>query len=185
MARRKPTTHRRAAKRQRWLGAGVAVVVVGVAMLLILTNGDEDGDGEDAVGPDPVLGVQYVNFDGSTGTLDRYVGEPLVVNFFASWCTPCLAELPEFEAVAQTVAGDVTFVGLNLQEPPEAGLAVIEQTGITYDVARDPDGSLFTAFEALGMPTTVFIDADGKVARVWSGQLSGQALTDLIEELLL
>ncbi len=183
MARRQPTTHRRAAKRQRWLGAGVAVVVVGVAALLILANGDEDGG--DAVGPDPALGVQYVNFDGSTGTLDRYLGEPLVVNFFASWCTPCLAELPEFEAVAQNVAGQVTFVGLNLSDPPEAGLAVIEQTGITYDVARDPDGSLFTAFEALGMPTTVFIDADGKVARAWSGQLSGPALTDLIDELLL
>jgi thiol-disulfide isomerase/thioredoxin len=125
-----------------------------------------------------------VQFDGSFDTLERYVGQPLVVNFFASWCAPCLAELPEFERVHRRLEGEVTFVGLNLQDPADSGRAVVARTGITYDVARDPDGLVFTAFEAFAMPTTVFIDAAGQVVQVWSGQLNGEMLEERIEELL-
>lgn len=186
----RPEATRPRGSRSRWAVAlaSLAIAVTGV-VLVVVSGGGSNSDSTAVAGPDPdpdpALGVLYTNFDGTTATLEAFVGEPLVVNFFASWCTPCLAELPEFEAVAQSLDGRVRFVGLNLQDRPETGLAVIEQTGITYDVARDPDGSVFTAFEALGMPTTVFIDGGGQVRQVWSGQLTGDALAELIDELLL
>lgn len=100
-------------------------------------------------------------------------------------CTPCLAELPGFERVGQDLQGQVGFSGVNLQDSVRAGQRVVEQTGITYTVARDPDGKLFQSFGAVAMPTTVFIDADGKVVAVNSGELSADELRDRIDNVLL
>jgi thiol-disulfide isomerase/thioredoxin len=122
---------------------------------------------------------------GGGGSLADYRGRPLVVNFFAAWCFPCLAELPGFERVHQTVGDRVAFVGLNLQDRAEDGRAVVARTGITYDVGRDPDGDLFRAFGAVTMPTTAFVDAEGRVVEVYGGELTAEALRAKIEDLLL
>lgn len=61
----------------------------------------------------------------------------------------------------------------------------MEQTGITYDLARDPDGSAFVHFGAVAMPTTVFIDADGRVVEVHPGEISASQLRSRIDRLLL
>lgn len=76
-------------------------------------------------------------------------------------------------------------MGVNLQDRREDGLAVIDQTGVTYDIARDPDGSLFQAFGAFAMPTTVFVDADGNVVDLHSGEISAGDLAERIDRLLL
>ncbi len=123
--------------------------------------------------------------DGSTASLADYRGTPVVVNFFASRCAPCLAELRGFERIHQDLDGQVAFLGVNLQDRREDGLAVIDQTGVTYDIARDPDGSLFQAFGAFAMPTTVFVDADGNVVDLHSGEISAGDLAERIDRLLL
>lgn len=61
----------------------------------------------------------------------------------------------------------------------------MQQTGVTYDIARDADGSLFRRFGAVAMPTTVFLDAQGRVLDVHSGEISAGALADRIDDLLL
>lgn len=164
------------------MAAVALLVTIGV---LWFAGGDTTRSDATSGGVDPALEVPFTQFDGQVGTLDAYVGTPIVVNFFASWCTPCIAELPRFEAVHQEFGDRVEFVGLNLQDDRDAGLAVIAQTGISYDVGRDPQGAVFTSFEGFAMPTTVFIDAGGRVVEVWSGELSGAALRERIEEVLL
>jgi thiol-disulfide isomerase/thioredoxin len=164
------------------LGAGAAVVV---------STSRDDAEVVERVGAEPSgtpaggLSTPFVGFDGTPGTLERYIGTPIVVNFFASWCTPCLAELPGFERVHHEVGEAVRFVGLNLADDPAAGRAIVEQAGITYDVARDPDGDVFAALGAIAMPATVFVDADGRVLEVHGGELSAGALAERIEALLL
>ncbi|MFN2504934.1 MAG: TlpA family protein disulfide reductase [Acidimicrobiales bacterium] len=123
--------------------------------------------------------------DGSSASFEKYRGRPLVVNFFASWCAPCLAEMPGFERTSQDLSGRVAFLGLNLQDSPEAGRRVVERTGITYDVARDPSGSLFQSFGAIAMPTTVLLDANGQVVDLISGEISARSLRERIDKALL
>lgn len=177
-------TRSRADGRGRWLWLAAGLVAAAVIGWVLVSVGNEPSNAEVAAA-DAALAVPIVRFDGTEDSLESYAGQHMVVNFFASWCAPCLAELPEFEQVHQDLAGEVTFVGLNIQDPPEAGLAVIDQTGITFEVARDPNGEVFTAFGAMGMPTTVFIDDDGRVVEVFSGVLPGEALLERIEEFLL
>lgn len=107
--------------------------------------------------------------------------QPLVVNYWASWCVPCLAEMPGFERVYQQHQGEVAFLGINLADDPRAAEAVRERTGITYPVARDAEASAFEAFGAFGMPTTVFISPEGGIVELYTGELFAEALAERID----
>lgn len=163
--------------RGRWAwGALVAVVVVAAIAVFAATGSEQD----EPIGP-PVPEVMLQGFDSGTVSLDDFAGQPLVVNFWASWCVPCLAEMPGFERVHQQHQGEVAFLGVNLADDPGAAEAVLEQTGITYPVARDPDGSAFEVFQAFGMPTTVFISPQGTIVELYTGELSAEALAERID----
>lgn len=170
-------------RRVRYVVVSVAIATAaGAAALLAGTGGGDDSDATTGNGR---VGSEFELLDGGTATFADYRGTPLVVNFFASWCPPCLAEMPDFEDVHQDLEGQVAFLGLNVQDDVDGGRRLVEQTGISYDVGRDPDGALFQGFGGIAMPTTVFIDADGRVVEVYSGALTAGALHDRITELLL
>lgn len=175
--------------------AGVAAIVAG---LLFSTGGDDDAGGDeaatastielrpatDAVG-EPVLDDAYETFAGEQASLADYEGTPLVVNFFASWCVPCVNEMPDFEQVHQQLGDEVAFVGLAVRESQEDSEGIVEDTGVTYDLGRDPMGDLLTALGGVAMPTTVLVDADGTVTSVSNGELSAAELTEKIQTELL
>jgi cytochrome c biogenesis protein CcmG, thiol:disulfide interchange protein DsbE len=122
-------------------------------------------------GPDAALG-------------DLLTGAPVVVNFFASWCVPCVEEMPAIEAVHRSLGDRVTFVGLANQDRDEDALATVDATGVTYATYGDPDASAITYFGGLSMPTTVFIAADGTVVDVNNGPLTEAELRAKITDLL-
>lgn len=122
-------------------------------------------------GPDAALG-------------DLLTGAPVVVNFFASWCVPCVEEMPAIEAVHRSLGARVTFVGLANQDRDEDALATVDATGVTYATYGDPDASAITYFGGLSMPTTVFIAADGTVVDVNNGPLTEAELRAKITDLL-
>lgn len=142
------------------------------------------GEGEDTVGR-PAPTSDYTTFDGEEASVADYAGTPMVVNFFASWCVPCVREMPAFEQVHQDVGDQVAFVGVNVQDSETEGQAIVDDTGITYDVGRDPDGSLLASFGGVAMPTTVLVDADGTIVRVLSGATTAEELRAAIDEDLL
>ena len=119
---------------------------------------------------------------GDTFSLADVTGRPAVVNFFASWCAPCVAEMPAFEEVKAEVGDAVTFVGIDVEDTIEDGDALIERTGITWRVARDPEGELVRAVGGLGMPTTVLLDADGDIVERRTGAMDGDELARLLGE---
>ena len=112
----------------------------------------------------------------------RFADRPLVINFFASWCPNCIAEMPEFERVHQQLGSDVAFLGVSQSDPRGASIRLARETGITYETAIDERGELFRAFGAFGMPTTVFIRPGGEIADMWAGALDAQALRQLVAE---
>jgi thiol-disulfide isomerase/thioredoxin len=172
--------------------AGVAAIVAG---LLFSTGGEgtestadgsiplEEAD-QSGVGQ-PVIADTYPTFDGAEASLTDYEGTPLVVNFFASWCVPCVTEMPAFEQVHQSFGDQVAFVGLATRDQLEDSQGIVEDTGVTYDVGRDVRGDILTALGGVSLPTTVLVAADGTVTSVNSGELSGEELTTLIEDELL
>jgi cytochrome c biogenesis protein CcmG, thiol:disulfide interchange protein DsbE len=164
-------------------GAAVVVVVVIVGVLVARGpsgSGDVSVEGRAARGgssPD----VQLVDFDGEPFALSDYRGTPIVLNFWASWCPNCIAEMPDFEKVHQDLKGQVAFLGIDQRDDRRAAEDLAHQTGVSYRLAEDPDGRVFDAFGGVGMPTTAFIAEDGNVVDVVTGQLNEELLRDYID----
>ena len=141
--------------------------------------GDSAGSNSDTLGPG-----QYKTLDGATASLAALQGKPVVVNFFASWCTPCRLEMPDFERVHAKLGDRVHFVGLNLQEDASRANDVVADTKVTYAIGLDRDGAVYRNFGGLTMPTTVLLDAKGTVVNVHAGSLDTAGLTNLITDKL-
>ncbi len=115
-------------------------------------------------------------------------GKPVVLNFWAALCPPCRAEMPEFQRVHERRAGEVTILGVDIGPQQflgtrEEGRALLQELGVTYPAGTTYDETVARGFEILGMPTTIFIRADGSVARKWSGILTEEKLNELVDEL--
>nr|MBA2599532.1 TlpA family protein disulfide reductase [Actinomycetota bacterium] len=119
-----------------------------------------------------------------TGSVDYedFADRPLVINFFASWCPSCISEMPAFEQVHRQLGDRVGFLGVSQSDPRDASIELARRAGITYPTGFDAVGSFFHATGALGMPTTIFVRAGGKIADVWVGPLDAGSLQMLIEE---
>ncbi len=135
---------------------------------------------------DPAPTIPFDTFAGDTITLAAYEGKPLVVSFWASWCPSCVAEMSAAFLPAQLALGDqVAFLGLNIQDDRDKALDLVEETGVLFDLAEDPNGALYTELGGLGMPFTIYISADGRVLEVHNGPLTEGQLIDQITETLL
>ncbi len=108
--------------------------------------------------------------------------KPVVLNFFASWCPFCIAEMPAFERVHGKLSTQVNFIGIAQSDSQAASQQLVRQTGITYLTGADPQGKLFRAFGGVGMPTTVFIRPGGEIAEIHVGPLSARGLSSLIAQ---
>ena len=124
-------------------------------------------------------------------TLERFRGHPIVLNFWASWCPPCRAEMPALEAAYQKYrARGVVVIGIDgATDTWTASRAFLAGQKVTYPVGRDEAGRIAQAYHVTGLPTTFFIGADGRVAGValtggFTGEDGQKELTRQIEALL-
>lgn len=129
--------------------------------------------------PDPALTRL-----GAAGTLrfSEFRGAPLVVNFWASWCGPCAAEMGVFAQAARDLEGRVAFVGVDVQDRSEPALALARRTGVGYPLVEDPRGALYEALRGAGMPTTLFVDARGTVVYRRTGEVDAARLSALLRK---
>ncbi len=159
--------------RARLVGVGAAAVGVLIVGFLLTTSS--------ASGGDPAPDIALPNFAGETVRISDFEGQPLVVNYWASWCLSCLIELPGFEEVYQRHRGSLEFLGINLADDPTRALSVAMDIGLSYPLAVDEDGSSYTEFGGFTMPTTIFINSEGNILEVYSGNLTAGELETRIE----
>jgi thiol-disulfide isomerase/thioredoxin len=174
------------AKRKRillWGGIGL-VAVLAIAGFFAFVPAPEQSataQGQAEVGA-PAPDVQMESFSGEEVTLSQFEGTPVVLNFWATWCPFCVAEMPDFETVNQAADGQVQFIGVNLQDDSGAAEDLVHETGVSYLLTRDPQGIVYKAFGGIAMPTTVFIGADGIVDEIVTGALTEGQLSNKIVE---
>lgn len=114
----------------------------------------------------------------------REAGQPVVVNFWASWCGPCRVEMPYFQNVSLKYNNRVAVVGINQGENDIIITDFGEQFKLTYPLLYDPDNDVNQRYLVSNLPTTVFIDADGIVDEIVIGTMNQGVLEDRIERLL-
>lgn len=137
---------------------------------------------DDASTDDSLAAVPFTASDGQPTTLADLRGSPLVVNLWATWCTPCVKEMPVFDAVADDLSGTVHVIGVNVGDSAADATSFAEGLGVGYDLFTDPDGALMTALDVSGLPATAFITADGTLLTVHQGAYSEAELRAAIAE---
>lgn len=139
-----------------------------------------------AVAPDFILPDLFD--DDTAYTLSDYRGQPVILNFWASWCVPCRREMPALQQTAARYKADgLVLLGMNqtyLDTLSEAR-AFVEELGLTFPITRDDDGDTGArAYQVVGIPTTVFITQEGDVAHIQIGEMSLEQITAYTEQLM-
>ena len=141
-----------------------------------------DTTAEPSLAPDFTL----TGLDGTPFTLSEHRGEVVVLNFWATWCVPCLAEMPALEALQREYEGEgVRVVGVSQDTGGvDEILPFAERLGVTYPLLPDPAFSVATRYGGIAaLPTTIFVDREGFVAREEVGALTEAELRGIVEEL--
>ena len=132
-----------------------------------------ESTGEETI---PAPDVTVYTVDGQSAKLSDFFGKPIVLNFWASWCPPCKAEMPDFEKVYQEMGDQVQFLMVNLtdgtQETVETASVFIKDSGFTFPVYYDTSMEAATAYWVSSIPTTYFIDSNGNLITGANGMLS-------------
>lgn len=127
--------------------------------------------------------ASFADFSGAQVTPAERNGTPLVLNLWASWCPPCVREMPMMVEVADR-SDTVDILFANQGEQPEPIRRFLERADIDGDrILLDPGSALMEKFGALGLPTTLFIDAEGRVQAVHVGEISRAELTSRMQDL--
>lgn len=118
--------------------------------------------------------------DGNPVTFSQFVGKPIVLNFWASWCGPCKSEMPDFNEKYEELGGEVTFLMINatdgVRETVEKGNAYVTQQGFTFPVFFDTDYHALSIYGISSFPTTFFIDAEGNLVTYAVGAINAETL---------
>lgn len=154
---------------------GLFLVVVGVAALL--RHGS--GSGNEATAP--IIGAHAPDFttetlDGKTVNLKSLRGKPVVLNFWATWCPPCRAEMPMLQQAYDSHKGQYTMLAVNDGEPTNQVQAFIQEKGFTFTVLLDPGQRIVRKYQIQGFPTTFFIDSQGVIRYMHVGMLTPSTL---------
>ena len=130
-----------------------------------------------------VLGGEQVGMASVVGS------KPVVLNFWAAECPPCRAELPEFQKFYGEHRDEILVLGVDLgqftgQGTPELGRELLAELGVSFPAGYTEDSDVLPKYGVLGLPTTVFINADGTIHDKWTGALNEEVLIEKAEEML-
>ena len=131
---------------------------------------------------------EVLDNDGNTVRLSDFRGKPVVLNFWATWCPPCKAELPDFDRSAATYGDEVTFLMVNLTDGGRDTVSGVREfvaaNGYTFPVYFDTRYSATNAYRVSSTPPTSFLNAEGEIVSSKVGMVSASELEKGIQSLL-
>lgn len=153
--------------------ASIILIGVGLAGIVYITSiARLPGEARAHGLPD----LQVTRLDGTTIYLRDFQGKPLIVNFWATWCPPCIEEMPALEDLHRSMSGEISVVAVNLGEDPEVVQAYLDQHSLTLPVLLDQSGQVAHALDIGYLPATLFVDAQGVVRSSYKGALTPEQM---------
>ena len=153
------------------------------------TPQEEDKGEEEGQEPEKVLAPDFTvyDLDGNAVQLSDYIGKPIVLNFWASWCGPCQMEMPDFHEKYLQLGEEVNFLMINMttgRETQESAIAFIEKNDYSFPIFYDTQSDAAMTYGAYSLPTTYFIDAEGYAIAQATGAIDAETLQRGIDMIL-
>jgi cytochrome c biogenesis protein CcmG, thiol:disulfide interchange protein DsbE len=127
----------------------------------------------------PATDFQLPAVDGSQVHLSDLRGKVVLLNFWATWCPPCEAEMPDLNALHERygVEHDFVVLGLNMQESQAVVSVFADQYGLSFPLLLDLDGAVSArGYGIRSMPTSIIVDREGRIRDRWTGQISKSSM---------
>jgi peroxiredoxin len=161
-------------------GSVVELHPADVSIETVLASGQSVGLRQGDVAPD----FEFSAFDGRRMRLSDFRGQPVFLNFWATWCGPCRAELPVMEQKLRRHASDgLAVIGVNNGERIQTAERFLERLDVRLTAyAYDPAADVARRYSLPGMPTSFFIDADGVITGVFAIAMSDSMMEEAILE---
>jgi cytochrome c biogenesis protein CcmG, thiol:disulfide interchange protein DsbE len=153
----------RSARRHKVLSALIALGIAGSLTAIGLIGSNSGGTAKPAVVAARAFSLPALGHSGQQVALSGYRGQPLIVNFFASWCEPCQRETPLLAAFYRSEKGKVALVGLDENDVVGNATTFTRKEGVSYPVGWDPGGAAATAYGVNALPQTFFLNAKHQV----------------------
>jgi thiol-disulfide isomerase/thioredoxin len=179
-------------KRPFWLTLIGLVIVLGGMWIIYsqASRSDRVAEAGGALVPAPVAGHPAPDFElktleGDTLRLSDFKGQPVLVNFWATWCGPCRAEFPDFQEAHVDNAGKLVIIGVNSTSADQRELVddFVAEMGATFPIVLDETGETVELYRVLGLPTSVFIDRNGIVNELFTGPINKAYIESKLSEL--
>jgi len=159
--------------------AALTAVVAGIVVIVALSF-TSAGAGPEHTPATPAknFSLQALGHPGQQISLNSLAGQPVIVNFFASWCTPCRKETPLLAKFFRARHGSVAVIGIDVSDQAAAALAFVHRSGVTYPVVTEPaSDSTVIAYDLPGLPATFFLDAHHRIVKRVYGAVTQADLT--------
>lgn len=142
--------------------------------------GAERGSGPGLGQPAPTFALLDVN--GDVVRLEDFRGKVVLLNFWATWCTPCRKEFPELVETYAGGTGDVVVIGVNMQENSDQVRAFADEYGAGFPILIDPNAAAAEAYRLLGLPSSYFIDQQGILREQHFGLLTRTIINEKLQK---
>lgn len=151
------------------------------------------GEGDAGIEPQPGKPLKSGNkapdftaelIDGSTVTLSDFKGKPVIINFWATWCGPCVKEMPAFERLKENYGDEIGILAVNCGEDADTIKDFADANGYTFPIALDEEYQVSMLYPTNSIPYTVVINGNGKVTHVSSGAVDADTMYERYKEAL-